>query len=181
MTDNTKNHHERRYDLDFSFPETPFKIVLVEPEIPQNTGNIARLSAATGSELHLIEPLGFHLTDRSLKRAGLDYWEGVDMTRHSDYSKFLSGDAAKSSTNIWLFSTAGTKSHFDVDFLPGDALVFGSESHGLNDEILAMNLENIVQIPMINDKVRSLNLANSVSIALYEALRQAFGKSLTKT
>jgi len=168
-----KNEHERRYDLDFSFPiENPFKIVLVEPEIPQNTGNIARLSAATGSELHLVEPLGFRLNDRSLKRAGLDYWDGVNIDRHSDYNTFLESSTAKNSPNIWLFSTAGTRSHFDIDFLPGDSLVFGSESHGLSDEILGMHPDNIIQIPMINDNVRSLNLANSVAIVIYEALRK---------
>jgi len=164
--------HNRRFDLDFEFPKKPFNIVLVEPEIPQNTGNIARLSAATGSVLHLVEPLGFKLNDRSLKRAGVDYWDGVNIARYPDFHHFLAQETAKNAKNIWLFSTIGEKSCFDVIFEEGDCLVFGSEGQGLSDEILADFPDNIVQIPMINDNVRSLNLSNSVSIVLYEALRQ---------
>ena len=165
--------HNRRFDLDFTFPKNnPFNIVLVEPEIPQNTGNIARLAAATDSNLHLVEPLGFRLNDKSVRRAGVDYWDEVNINRHPSFAHFLESGNVNKTNNIWLFSTLGERSHFDIDFTCGDSLIFGSESHGLSDDILEQFPKNIVQIPMINDNVRSLNLANSVSIALYEALRQ---------
>jgi len=164
-----QQHHHRRYDLPFTWPSPPLAIVLVEPEIPQNTGNIARLCAATGSVLHLVGPLGFQVHERAVKRAGLDYWEAVEMYRHVNFAAYL---AAQPPAGMYLFSTRGERSFFDVDYHPGDALVFGCETRGLPDELLDAYPECVVQIPMQTEKVRSLNLANSASIAVYEALRQ---------
>ena len=145
------------------------QIVLLEPEIPPNTGNIARLCAATGTVLHLIEPLGFRLTDRAVRRAGLDYWESVDIRRHVDLEAFLRSDA---DVRLWLFSTAGRHAHTTPRYLPGDALLFGNETRGLPDAVLERYADRVVGIPMKSDHVRSLNLSTSVAIALYEALRQ---------
>jgi len=164
--------HNRRFDLKFRFPDSPYNIVLVEPEIPQNTGNIARLSAATNSRLHLVDPISFRLNDRSLKRAGLDYWDDVELCRHNTFESFLSSSSVCNTENVWLFSTLGKTSHFDAEYKAGDCLIFGSEGHGLSDDILAQFPDKILQIPMVNDNVRSLNLANSVAVVLYEALRQ---------
>jgi tRNA (cytidine/uridine-2'-O-)-methyltransferase len=158
--------------LPFGWPARPFSVVLVEPEIPPNTGNIARLCAATGSPLHLVEPLGFQLTDQAMKRAGLDYWPHVDLHRHASWARYLETAAPP---RVWLFSTSGRQSLYDVTYQPGDALVFGSETAGLSQDILAAHPDQVVGIPMQPGKVRSLNLANSVSIALYEALRQQSG------
>ncbi|MBP7274842.1 MAG: tRNA (cytidine(34)-2'-O)-methyltransferase [Kiritimatiellae bacterium] len=155
--------------MPFHWPDPPLQIVLVEPEIPPNTGNVARLCAATGSALHLIEPLGFKITDRHLRRAGLDYWPFVDLHRHSGWNEWLR-DAAPA--RRWLFSTGGAQSVYDVEFQPGDALVFGCESRGLSDEQLAAHPGRVVGIPLRRAAVRSLNLSGAVSIALYEALRQ---------
>jgi len=154
---------------DFQWPEKPFHIVLVEPEIPPNTGNIARLCAATGSTLHLVGPLGFRLTDRELKRAGLDYWESVNMVRHDSFETFLS---AMSPSRFFLFSARGKKSCYDVEYRAGDVLVFGGESHGLPEEIIKALADKVLAIPMKGKAVRSLNLATAVGIVLYEALRQ---------
>jgi tRNA (cytidine/uridine-2'-O-)-methyltransferase len=164
--------HDRRVDLPFRWPDPPLRVALVEPEIPPNTGNIARLCAAVGSPLHLIGPLGFRLHDRALRRAGVDYWDAVNVHRHATVAEFLH-DAAP--PRVWLFSTRGARSHFDVSYAPGDALVFGSESRGLDDALLDAYPEQVVQIPMRTDQVRSLNLANAVAIAVYEALRQLQG------
>jgi len=161
--------HRRRFALPFRWPEPPVEVVLVEPEIPQNTGNIARLCAAVGSPLHLVGPLGFQTHDRALRRAGVDYWDQVDLTRHATFDAYL---AAQAPPRVFLFSTAGTRAHFDVAYRPGDALVFGSESRGLPDHLLARYPAHLLQIPMRTDRVRSLNLANAVAIAVYEALRQ---------
>lgn len=161
--------HARRFDLPFRWPEPPLSVVLVEPEIPPNTGNIARLCAATGARLHLVGPLGFRLHDRAVRRAGVDYWEAVDIRRHRSFAEYLAAECPRA---LRLFSTRGSRSLFDVSYAPGDALVFGSESHGLPDELLGAYPEAVVQIPMRTDLVRSLNLANSAAIALYEALRQ---------
>ena len=160
--------HQRRFDLPLCWPDPPLSVVLVEPEIPPNTGNIARLCAATGSPLHLVGPLGFRLHDRALRRAGVDYWDAVNVQRHMHFAAFLDAQPAR----CWFFSTRGRRAHWDVDYHAGDALVFGSESSGLSDELLDEWPEQILQIPMRTDLVRSLNLANSVAIALYEALRQ---------
>lgn len=151
------------------WPEKPFHVVLVEPEIPPNTGNIARLCAATGSTLHLVGPLGFRLTSRELKRAGLDYWKSVDMVRHDNFESFL---AAVKPAGFFLFSARGTRSYLDISFKPGDALIFGGESKGLPAEIVQSHADKILTIPMKNNAVRSLNLATAVGIVLYEALRQ---------
>lgn len=161
--------HHRRSDLPFHWPELPLSVVLVEPEIPPNTGNIARLCAATGAPLHLVGKLGFRLHDRALRRAGVDYWDAVDVTRHANFETYLT---VAQPPRFFLFSTAGAQSHFDVTYQPGDAFVFGSEGAGLSDALLQRWPDRILQIPMRTDKVRSLNLANSVAIVLYEALRQ---------
>ncbi|MBU4460636.1 MAG: tRNA (cytidine(34)-2'-O)-methyltransferase [Verrucomicrobia bacterium] len=159
--------HVRRVDLGLPWPDPPLRVVLVQPEIAPNTGAIARLCAATGSPLHLVEPLGFRLTDRALKRAGLDYWDAVEMHRHPGWADWL----AQSPPRFHLFSTAGTRSHYEADYRPGDALVFGSETSGLPQEILSRWPERVFGIPMRIDHVRSLNLATAVGIVLYEALR----------
>jgi tRNA (cytidine/uridine-2'-O-)-methyltransferase len=156
--------------IKFRWPQEPFHLVLVEPDIPPNTGNIARLCAATGTPLHLVEPLGFRLTDKAMKRAGLDYWDAVDLHRHTSFEAFLD---AVSPSRLLFFSTRGRRAHTDVAYQPGDALVFGSETRGLSDELLEAHEGEILAIPMKADAVRSLNLAGAAHIALYEALRQA--------
>jgi tRNA (cytidine/uridine-2'-O-)-methyltransferase len=161
--------HHRRCDLPFRWPEPPLDIVLVEPEIPPNTGNIARLCAATGSPLSLVGPLGFRLHDRALRRAGVDYWDAVHIARYADFHAYRE---ARRPPRCFFFSTRGARSHFDVRYAPGDALVFGSESRGLPDALLDAWPDSVIQIPMRTDRVRSLNLANAVAIVLYEALRQ---------
>jgi len=143
-------------------------IVLIEPEIPQNTGNIARTCAATGSELHLVEPLGFKLEDKYLKRAGLDYWPMVKVRVHSDFSQVL---AEYPGAEFFYASTKAPRSYAQVAY-PKDAfLVFGRESRGLPENLLARVYDRCIRIPMI-EKARSLNLSNSVAIVAYEALRQ---------
>jgi tRNA (cytidine/uridine-2'-O-)-methyltransferase len=155
---------------------TPFHVMLVEPEIPPNTGNIARLCAATGSTLHLVGKLGFRTDAHAVRRAGLDYWHLVDVRYATTLSE--AEDAVHAATRplghaprLWLFSGRAERSYLDVEFRVGDALVFGKESSGLSDELLSARAEQVVAIPMLGP-VRSLNLANSVAIALYEALRQ---------
>jgi tRNA (cytidine/uridine-2'-O-)-methyltransferase len=145
-----------------------FHIVLVEPEIPQNAGNIARTCAATGTHLHMVRPLGFEVTDKYLKRAGLDYWHLVDI---SYYDSFAQLQAQYPQSRFFFFTTKGKHRHSDVVFRDGDFLVFGKETKGLPEELLMQNEETCLRIPMISD-ARSLNLGNSVAIALYEALRQ---------
>ncbi|MBN2562805.1 MAG: tRNA (cytidine(34)-2'-O)-methyltransferase [Phycisphaerae bacterium] len=159
-----------RRRLPLHAPSPPFSIVLVEPDIPSNTGNIARTCAATGTPLHLIEPLGFRLTDKALKRAGLDYWDAVEMHRHVDFQTFL--EKVKP-PRFFCFSTRGAKAYTDVEYRPGDALVFGSETRGLNEELLRAHPGELLAIPMKEGTVRSLNLATAVGIVLYEALRQS--------
>ena len=150
----------------------PFHIVLVEPEIPPNTGNIARLCAATRAHLHLVEPLGFRIDEQAVRRAGLDYWPLVQLTTHSDYASARVQIArAEPSGRQYLFTGKATQSYLDVKFRPGDALVFGKESVGLPEALLERHADELVGIPTLGP-VRSLNLANAVAIALYEALRQ---------
>lgn len=161
--------HNRRFDLPFNWPNPALQVVLIEPEIPPNTGNIARLCAATGSQFNLVGQLGFRLHDRALRRAGVDYWNEVNIRRYINFDEWFNNN---SQPNFHLFTTAAQQSVFDISFIPGDALIFGSESKGLSDELLEKYPLKLVQIPMMSDKVRSLNLANSVSIATYEALRQ---------
>lgn len=147
------------------------KIVLVSPLIPQNTGSIARLTAATNCQLHLIEPLGFELSDRYLKRAGLDYWPYVNLTVHTNWNDFLVAEP-KANEHSWFFTTKSRYCYLNVQYTENDYLVFGSETKGL-PETLHQRYENRrLLIPIDNPKVRSINLANAVSIALYEARRQ---------
>lgn len=152
-------------------PQTPLHIVLVEPEIPPNTGNIARLAAATCSPLHLVGPLGFRIDEHSVRRAGVDYWHLVDVRRHLDFAHFLHGWERESpGGKLHLFSAVATKSYLEAGYAQGDALVFGRESVGLSEELLAAHADRVVGIPTLG-KVRSLNLANAVGIAVFEALR----------
>jgi tRNA (cytidine/uridine-2'-O-)-methyltransferase len=146
-----------------------FRIVLIHPQIPPNTGQIARLCAATGTTLHLVRPLGFRLTDHSLRRAGLDYWEHVEMEVHASLEAFL---RVAPPDRWWLFTKAGRLRYDQVTHRPGDWLVFGSETDGLPTELTEAHPDRTVGIPIRRDGVRSLNLASAASIALYEALRQ---------
>jgi len=150
----------------------PLRIALVEPDIAGNTGNIARLCAATGAELHLVEPLGFSLSDSRVRRAGLDYWDAVTLTRHRNYRSFEQSLAGQ---RILYFSTKATRSYLDIRYRPGDALVFGSETQGLSEELLNGSPDCVLGIPMCRDNVRSLNVASAAAIVLYEALRQIIG------
>ena len=143
-------------------------IVLHEPEIPANTGNIGRTCVATNTRLHLIEPLGFRLDEKSLKRAGMDYWGSLDVTTYIDYADFLERNPG---AKIYMATTKAPKVYTEVSYEPDCYIMFGKESAGIPEEILMEHKENCVRIPMIND-IRSLNLSNSVAIVLYEALRQ---------
>ncbi len=145
-----------------------FNIVLVEPEIPQNAGNIARTCAATGTRLHMIRPLGFEITDKYLKRAGLDYWYLVDVFYYDSFEEL---QAQNPNARFFYFTTKARNRHSDVQFQDGDFLVFGKETKGLPEELLMKNEQFCLRIPMF-EKARSLNLSNSAAIALYEALRQ---------
>ena len=164
-----------------------FNIVLVEPEIPQNTGNIVRTAAATGCTVHLVKPLGFDISDRALKRAGLDYWHLADFKVYDSLGDFFEKNAQGRYKSVdgsayavtaegarpafWFLSTKAAKAHTEATFRPGDYLVFGKETKGLPEELLAANYQNTIRIPM-RAEARSLNLSNSVAIAVYEALRQ---------
>ncbi len=143
-------------------------IVLFEPEIPANTGNIGRTCVATGTRLHLIEPLGFRLNEKSVKRAGMDYWEHLDVTRYINYEDFL---AKNPGAKIYMASTKAPRCYTEVQYEPDCFIMFGKESAGIPEEILLENQETAVRIPMM-EEIRSLNLGNSVAIVLYEALRQ---------
>ena len=146
-----------------------FSIALVEPEIPQNTGNIARLCAATQTRLHIVGVTGFRLDDRAVRRAGLDYWDEVSITRHRGLTQLRD---SLSPARLLYFSTKAERSLWDYRFEPEDCLVFGPETRGLPEDVLRGNWERCLTIPMFNPRVRSLNLANAVAITLYEALRQ---------
>ena len=143
-------------------------IVLLEPEIPANTGNIGRTCVATNTRLHLIEPLGFRLDEKSLKRAGMDYWQELDVTTYIDYEDFL---ARNPGAVIHMATTKAPKMYTEECYGPDDYIMFGKESAGIPEELLVKNKERCVRIPMAGD-IRSLNLSNSVSVILYEALRQ---------
>jgi len=146
------------------------RIVLVEPEIPPNTGNIARLCAATNSTLHLIEPFGFTLDDTQLKRAGMDYWQQLEWKRWPNWDAFRKGLPA--GARLWFVESAGPRLYTEVEFQPQDYLVFGRETAGLPKKLLEQNRDNWLRIPMFNPKARSLNLSNCVALVLFEALRQ---------
>ncbi len=143
-------------------------IVLLEPEIPQNVGNISRTCAVTGAALHLIRPLGFSVDDKHLKRAGLDYWQYLDITYYDSFAEFLEKHPG---ARVIMATTKAQKTYTEVAYRPDDFLMFGKESAGIPEEILVKNQENCVRIPM-KGNLRSLNLSNSVAIVTYEALRQ---------
>jgi len=145
-------------------------VVLLEPEIPPNTGNVARLCAATRSILHLIEPLGFKLDDSQLKRAGMDYWQHLEWHRWSDWESFRQQIAP--SARFWFIESGGPTIYSDVRFAPCDYLVFGRETAGLPRKLLEENRDSWLRIPMFNPEARSLNLSNCVALVLFEALRQ---------
>ncbi|MDE6104378.1 MAG: tRNA (uridine(34)/cytosine(34)/5-carboxymethylaminomethyluridine(34)-2'-O)-methyltransferase TrmL [Clostridia bacterium] len=145
-----------------------FNIVLVEPEIPQNTGNIVRTCHATGCRLHLVKPLGFEISDKHLKRAGLDYWDEVEILYYDSFDEVLEKHP---SSRFFYFTTKGLTRHSDAKFEQGDFLVFGKETKGLPEELLKEHKNECLRIPMIGE-TRSLNLSNSVAIAVYEGLRQ---------
>lgn len=146
-------------------------IVLHQPEIPQNTGNIARTCAATGASLHIIKPMGFEIDDRKLKRAGLDYWDKLDITYYESYEDFLD-KRPEAIGNTYYFSTKAPQSYTDVPQYPDNVFImFGKETKGLPEDILFDNKDHCVRIPM-RDTIRSLNLSNSVAIAVYEIIRQ---------
>lgn len=142
-------------------------IVMVEPEIPQNTGNVARTCAATGARLHLVGPMGFKIDDKKLKRAGLDYWQYLDITYYENTEEFFK----KNSGEFYFFTTKARRVYSDVSYPDNCYLFFGKETRGLPEELLLENRERCVRLPMIGD-ARSLNLSNTVAVAVYEALRQ---------
>lgn len=146
----------------------PYNIVLVEPEIPNNTGNIGRLALATGSHLHLVKPLGFELDDKRLKRAGLDYWQHLSLTIYESVDSFFDIHKEK---DMVFFSSHGKKSHWSITYQDELFLVFGKESVGLSQEIIKRNSNRLYQIPLYSEHIRSLNLANAVGIVIYEGLR----------
>ena len=145
-------------------------IVLHEPEIPQNTGNIARTCAATGASLHIIRPMGFEIDDRKLKRAGLDYWDKLDITYYDDYEDFLAKNPV-AQQNTYYFTTKAPSSYTELEYPDDVFIMFGKETKGLPEDILYANKDFCVRIPM-RDTIRSLNLSNSVAIAVYEIIRQ---------
>ena len=143
-------------------------IILHQPEIPANTGNIGRTCVATGTSLHLIEPLGFRINEKELKRAGMDYWDKLDVHRYMNFDEFKE---LHKGAKIWMATTKAKKIYTETDFGPDDYIMFGKESAGIPEEILVDHEETCIRIPM-SDSIRSLNLSNSVAIVLYEALRQ---------
>lgn len=147
--------------------DAPLHVVLVEPQIPPNTGNVARLCAATGAALHLVEPLGFSIEDRELKRAGLDYWSSIRLAVHPSLDAFLARWDAR---RLWLLSTRGERAYVEAPFAHGDAIVFGKETAGLPADLLARHGTRALRIPMRDGAVRSLNLSTSVGIVAYAAL-----------
>lgn len=148
-------------------------IVLHQPEIPSNTGNIGRTCVATGSVLHLIEPLGFSLSEKAVKRSGMDYWKNVDVRRYGDFEDFLDRNPgiASGASRLFMATTKAKRTYADVTYSEDDYIMFGKESGGIPEEILVRHEADCIRIPMIGD-TRSLNLANAVSVILYEALRQ---------
>lgn len=151
-------------------------IVLLEPEIPANTGNIGRTCVAAGARLHLIGPLGFSLSEKALRRAGMDYWKDLDVTTYIDYQDFLEQNPG---AKIYMATTKAKRVYTDVNYEPDCYIMFGKESAGIPEEILIHHKEDSIRIPMVGD-IRSLNLGNSVAIVLYEALRQNGFQNMTK-
>ncbi|WP_299780415.1 tRNA (cytidine(34)-2'-O)-methyltransferase [uncultured Formosa sp.] len=147
----------------------PLNIVLFEPEIPNNTGNIGRLSLASGSHLHLVKPFGFEIDDKRLKRAGLDYWKHLNITYYESIAEFFSINADK---KMAFLSSHGEKSHWDIDFEDNMFLIFGKESVGLPKLLLEEHKNELFKIPLFSEHIRSLNLANAVSIVVYEGLKK---------
>jgi tRNA (cytidine/uridine-2'-O-)-methyltransferase len=147
----------------------PLNIVLIEPEIPNNTGNIGRLALATGSKLHLVKPFGFEIDDKRLKRAGLDYWQHLEVLYYDSIEDFFT---VNEGANMVFLSSHGTKSHWDISFQDNIFLVFGKESVGLPKDLIEQKKSQLFKIPMFSSQIRSLNLANAVSIIVYEGLRQ---------
>lgn len=143
-------------------------IILHQPEIPANTGNIGRTCVASGTSLHLIEPLGFRLNEKDIKRAGMDYWEHLQVQRYINFEEFKK---THPDAKIWMATTKAKLTYTDVNYGPDDFIMFGKESGGIPEEILVEHVENCIRIPML-DRIRSLNLSNAVAIVLYEALRQ---------
>lgn len=164
-----KHAHSRRCDLPFRWPLPPLRVVLVHPQIPPNTGNIARLCAATGSQLHLVEPMGFTITNAQLKRAGLDYWDAISPHVHPSFESFL---ATVKPERMFLYSTAGVRNYLQARYQPGDTLIFGSETQGLPQTLLDRYPDSVHGIPMQTQHVRSLNLSSAAALVVYEALRQ---------
>ena len=144
-------------------------IVLIEPEIPNNTGNIGRLALASGSTLHLVKPFGFELSDKRLKRAGLDYWKHLNVVMYDSVDDFFE---INKDANFAFFSSHGTKSHWDIPFKDNQFLVFGKESAGLGSAIIEKHKDSLYKIPLYSEHIRSLNLANAVGIIVYEGLRK---------
>ncbi len=147
-----------------------YNIVLIEPEIPNNTGNIGRLTLATGSTLHLVKPFGFEIDDSRLKRAGLDYWKHLNVVIYESLDEFLEINKDK---NMVYFSSRGEKDHWSVDYTDDMFLIFGQESRGLPNHLIEGNLDKVYKIPLFSPHIRSLNLANAVSIVIYEGLRNS--------
>ncbi|MDE7251477.1 MAG: tRNA (cytidine(34)-2'-O)-methyltransferase [Acetatifactor sp.] len=146
-------------------------IVLHQPEIPANTGNIGRTCVATGTSLHLIEPLGFRLNEKEIKRAGMDYWEKLDVSRYVNFAEFQETFKSHGGARLWMATTKAKRVYSEVKFGPDDFIMFGKESAGIPEEILVEHEEDCIRIPMLPE-IRSLNLSNAVAIVLYEALRQ---------
>lgn len=147
-----------------------FRVVLIEPEIPQNTGNIGRTCVATNCELHIVGKMGFEINDTNLKRAGLDYWPHLTWFRHDDFASWWKH--VEDPSRVWLFTTKTQRTYFEPSFQSGDWLVFGKETKGLSPELLNKYPDQTVTIPMVGEGARSLNLATSVAIAAYEGVRQ---------
>ena len=155
--------------------ESLFNVVLIEPEIPQNTGNIGRTCVGTRSDLHLVGQMGFEITDKNLKRAGLDYWQHLHWTHYQDLEQWQ--QQLKDPKRVFYFSTKSKKSYFDVQFKAGDSFVFGKETKGLDEDLLRRNEDQVLTIPMFGP-IRSLNVATAVTVVLYEAIRQIDAKPL---
>ncbi len=151
-------------------PGTMLHVVLIEPEIPPNTGNIGRLCLATGSHLHLVKPLGYSLDDRELKRAGLDYWKDVKVTVWENFEEMRAAQPAE--MRFFFLTTKTKRAYWDAEFRDGDAVVFGKESKGLPEALLAANADRCLTIPMLDNSARSLNLSTAAGVVVYEVMRQ---------